>query len=359
MRRPGRTKSTVRSIRLLAGWLAVLLAFSGCGAAAPVAPVSDELLVGLLLDSIVVERWQRDRAIFSARAKELGAEVVVRNCNEDNALQQQQIKELADLGVDVLVVVPYDKDGIAEDIVQARKRGIPVIAYDRLILNAEVDLYISFDNIRVGEMMAGSLAAAVPQGEYVIINGSPLDNNSTMFNQGFHQALAAGLGEGAIGIRSETWADAWRPEVAYETVSALLGESGRIDAVIAANDGLAGAVIRALAEHRLAGTVQVVGHDADLSACQRIAEGTQLMTVYKPLGILAKQAADAAVALARGESLQVASTIFDGKADVPYIKLSPISVTRDNLVKTVIADGFHSFDDVYLNVPESERPARD
>ena len=323
MRLAGRSKPMTRTVRLLAGWLSVLLVFSACGTAAPAPDSSDSLLVGLLLDSIVVERWQRDRAIFSARAKELGAEVVVRNCNEDNTLQQEQIRELVDLGVDVLVVVPYDKDGIAEEIAQARKRDIPVIAYDRLILNAEVDLYISFDNIKVGEMMAGSLAKAVPQGSYVIINGSPLDNNSTMFNQGFHQALAAGVGEGAISIVSETWADAWRPEAAYDTISVLLGETERIDAVIAANDGLAGAVIRALAEHRLAGTVQVVGHDADLSACQRIAEGTQLITVYKPLGILAKQAAEAAVTLARGKSLQVASTIFDGKGGRPVHQAFP------------------------------------
>ena len=207
--------------------------------------------------------------------------------------------------------------------------------------------------------MAGNLAQAVPEGQYVIINGSPLDNNSTMFNMGFHNALSPGVASGDIGVLSETWAEAWRPEVAYDTVSELLNKDVSMDAVIAANDGLAGAVIRALAEHRLAGTVQVVGHDADLSACQRIAEGTQLMTVYKPLGILAKQAADAAVALAKGETVRVESTIFDGTAEVPYIRLEPVAVTRDRLVQTVIADGFHSYDDVFLNVPESGRPARE
>ncbi len=359
MRRTRKPERVCPTVLLLSGLLCVSLLLSGCGTQVPEAAVSDELVVGLLLDSIVVERWQRDRAIFSARAKELGAEVIVRNCNEDNDLQRQQIHELADAGVDVLVVVPYDKDGIAEEITQVRKRGIPVIAYDRLILNANVDLYISFDNIRVGEIMAGSLAEAVPEGQYVIINGSPLDNNSIMFNKGFHIALAPGIAAGTIDVRSETWAEAWRPEVAYETVSALLGEEAEMNAVIAANDGLAGAVIRALAERRLAGTVQVVGHDADLSACQRIAEGTQLMTVYKPLGKLAKQAAEAAVALAKGEGLQAESTIDDGTAEVPYIRLAPVPVTRDNLVQTVIADGFHSYDEVYLNVPEEDRPPRE
>ena len=267
MRRTRNRKRFCPVTRLLAGLLCgSLLILPGCGQAAPIAPESEVIRVGLLLDSIVVERWQRDRAIFSARAKELGAEVVVRNCNEDNDLQRQQIRELAEADIDVLVVVPYDKDGLAEEIHQVRKRGIPVISYDRLILNAEVDLYISFDNIQVGEIMAGNLAQAVPEGQYVIINGSPLDNNSTMFNMGFHNALSPGVASGDIGVLSETWAEAWRPEVAYDTVSELLNKDVSMDAVIAANDGLAGAVIRALAEHRLAGTVQVVGHDADLSA---------------------------------------------------------------------------------------------
>ena len=351
----GHIRGTARLIALVLG-LSMLL--PGCG---QTPPPQDEnpLRIGFLIDSVVVERWHRDRDIFSAKAKELGAEVVVQICNEDNATQQQQIRDMAAQGVDVLVVIPYDKDGLSDVIKAVRKRGIPVISYDRLIRNAGVDLYISFDNVQVGELMGGELVRKAPKGQYAIINGSPLDNNSYLFNQGYHDALSDALQRGDITIVSETWADAWRPEIAYNTIHDLLAKSGTIDAVIAANDGLADAAIRALAENRMAGMIPVVGHDADLSACQRIAEGTQLLTVYKPIKELAQSAAVAAVQLARGEMPVASDVISDGSGNIPYIKFEPVLVTKNNLVQTVIRDGFHTYEDVYRNVPEEERPAKE
>ncbi len=349
-------KRTFRMVLLVAGFSCVLC---GCGGKPAPPPGKHVIRIGLLLDSVVVERWHRDRDIFSAKAKELGAEVIVQNCNEDNATQEQQIREMANDGVDVLVVIPYDKDGLSDDIRAVRKKGIPVLSYDRLIRNAGVDLYVSFDNVRVGDLMGSELLKKVPKGRYVIINGSPLDNNSALFNQGYRDALSDALQKNAISILSETWAEAWRPENAYTVVHDLLVENKQIDAVIAANDGLAGGAIRALAENRLAGLIPVVGHDADLSACQRIAEGTQYLTVYKPIKELAQSAAIAAVQLARGEVPEAGDSIGDGSGDVPYIKFQPILVTRENLVQTVIRDGFHSYDDVFRNVPESDRPARE
>ncbi len=351
----GHMRGTVRLIALALG---LSLCLPGCGQKPP-AQVEDPLRIGFLIDSVVVERWHRDRDIFSAKAKELGAEVIVQICNEDNATQQQQIRDMATQGVDVLVVIPYDKDGLSDVIKAVRKRGIPVISYDRLIRNASVDLYISFDNVQVGELMGGELVRKAPQGQYAIINGSPLDNNSYLFNQGYHDALSDALQRGDITIVSETWADAWRPEIAYDTIHDLLAKSGTVDAVIAANDGLADAAIRALAENRLAGMIPVVGHDADLSACQRIAEGTQLLTVYKPIKELAQSAAVAAVQLARGETPVASDVISDGSGNIPYIKFEPVLVTKDNLVQTVIRDGFHTYEDVYRNVPEMQRPAKE
>ncbi len=349
-------KNKRKSIYCLILGMALLL--TACGST-PVPEKTHTLKIGLLIDSVVVERWQRDRDIFSARAKELGAEVIVQNCNEDNALQETQIREMANENVDVLVVIPFDKDGLSDAIKSARKRGIPVIAYDRLIRNAGVDLYVSFDNVRVGEMMVGGLVEKVPEGQYVIINGSPLDNNAYLFNEGYKNALSKAMQAGKIEILSETWAEAWRPEDAYNTVTALLDDKKNIDAVIAANDGLADGVIRAITEHRMAGLIPVVGHDADISACQRIAEGTQLLTVYKPIKELAQAAAEAAVKLGKGEKITTTDSIFDGSADVPYLKFQPVFVNRDNLVQTVIRDGFHTYEDVYRNVPENERPAKD
>lgn len=344
---------------LLTSMLLTTLTVAGCGNASETSvPESQTVKIGFLIDSVVVERWQRDRDIFSARAKELGAEVIVQNCNEDNDAQVRQIRDMTEQGVDVLVVIPYDKNGLSDAIRGARKRGIRVLSYDRLILNAEVDLYVSFDNVRVGELMGAGLLEKAPEGNYVIINGSPRDNNCDMLREGFDKALGTAVAEKRITIVSDTSADAWRPEVAYGTVNGLLDGNTRIDALIAANDGLAGGAIQSLTEHRLAGMVPVVGHDADISACQRIAEGTQYMTVYKPIKELAQSAAEAAVKLAKGEPVAGEDTIFDGTSEVPYIKFQPIRVVRENLVDTVIRDGFHSYEEVFRNVPESLRPPK-
>lgn len=346
-------------MKVMRRWMLLLLCvgiiLGGCGSQKMLAD-DGVIKIGLLIDSVVVERWQKDRDIFCAKAKELGAEVIVQKCNEDNATQELQVRTLANEGIDVLVVIAYDKDGLTDVIKAARKKGVAVIAYDRLIRNADVDLYISFDNELVGELMGNELVKKVPEGKYVIVNGSPLDNNSYLFNEGYKNALADAVDSKKVQIISETWAEAWRPEDAYNTVNELLERSKEFDAVIAANDGLAGGVIRALAEHRKAGNISVVGHDADLSACQRIAEGTQLLTIYKPIKELAQSAAVAAVKLAQGRSVVSFDKINDGTYDVPYIKFQPVLVTKENMVQTVIKDGFHSYEDIYRNVPESKRP---
>lgn len=315
-----------------------------------------DIVIGFSMDSMVIERWERDKEIFMAKAKELGAKVIIQNANEDNQRQIDQIKSLIDQNVDILVIVPYDKDGLTQVVRQAKKKGIKVIAYDRLIKNADVDLYISFDNFKVGELMAGYLLENVPIGNYIVINGSTYDNNAYLLNDGLHSVLDQNVLKRNINIVDETWAVGWREEIAFDTVEKALENNEKIDAIIGANDRLSEAAIQALAERRLAGDVQVVGQDADLSACQRIVEGTQLMTVYKPIKILAQSAAELAVQIVKGEDIQLAYTIDDGTYTVPFYKCEPIPVTKQNMVETVIEDGFHSLEEVYRNVPKDQWP---
>ncbi len=314
--------------------------------------------IGLSMDDLVIDRWQRDRDIFVAKAKELGAEVIVQNANEDSEKQINQIEGLIGQGIDVLVVIPYDKDDLTQVLKAAKKKGIKVVSYDRLVKNANVDVYISFDNVKVGKLMGQYLIKKVPVGNYLIINGSDLDNNSFMFNQGFKAALDQSINAGKIRIINEIWARGWREDIAYNGVEQKIKEGYKIDGIIGANDRLAEASIRALSEYGKAGDVEVVGHDADLSACQRIVEGTQLMTVYKPIKELAQGAAEIAVKLAKGESIETENLINDGTYDVPFKMYEPIPVTKDNMLETIINDDFHSFEDVYRNVPEDQRPAR-
>lgn len=316
----------------------------------------DKIVIGMVIDGLVIERWQKDRDIFISKARELGAEVIVGNANEDIDRQIEQIHLIIEGGIDVLVIIPYDKDSLSQCIKAAKKKGIKVIAYDRLIINADIDAYIAFNSIKVGQLMAGVLYEKVPQGNYIIINGSQKDHNSYLFNNGFKLALKEGLDSNRIRIIDEAWADDWRLEEAYNTVSKAINEGKRIDAIIGGNDRLAEGALKALSENRLADEVYVVGHDAELSACQRIVEGIQIATVYKPIRVLAEGAAELAVKMAKDIDFEYSYTINNGKRDVPFIRYEPILVTKDNIVDTVIKDGFHTIEEVYRNVPKDQWP---
>lgn len=305
------------------------------------------ITIGYSADSLVIERWKRDLEIFKEKAKTENIEVTFYNANENNETQVGQIKLLIEQKVDVLVVIPYDKDGITEVINEAIREGIKVISYDRLISNANIDAYISFDNVKVGELMAEELLKVVPKGNYVLINGSPDDNNSYMFKSGYMNVLSKHIEKGDIKIIEESWAENWREEPAYELINDVINRGDTINAIIGANDRLAEAAIRALAENGLAGEVYVAGHDADISACQRIIEGTQQVTIYKPIRTLAESAVDLAIKLAKGEEIDESEKINNGLYNVPYIKLDVIAVTKSNMLDTVIKDGFHLKEDVY------------
>lgn len=315
------------------------------------------IVVGFAMDTLKEERWQRDRDFFTERLHKMGAEVIVQHAYNDTAVQLRQIDYLIRRRVDVLVVVPHDASKVAAAINRAKRAGIKVVSYDRLVRNTELDLYVSFDNVKVGELMAGYLVKRVPQGKYVIINGAPTDNNCYMFNEGYKKVLNSPEHQGKIQIVYEAWTEDWRPEEAYRYIEELLRDGKRFDAVIAANDSLASAVIEVLSEWRLAGKVAVVGHDADLSGCQRIVEGTQVMTVYKPIRRLADRAAELVYALARGKTVKTSKRIFNGKHFVPYEMIEPIPIDAANM-QLVINDGFHALEDVYLHVPKAKWPRK-
>lgn len=313
--------------------------------------------IGLSMDSLVIERWETDCNIFVAKAKELGADVIVQTANNDTEDQINQIKYLIDQNVDVLVIVPHDSDALDSVVNTAKKKGIKIIAYDRLIKKAGVDLYISFDNEKVGQLMGEALKSKVPKGNYLVINGGREDYNTHFVNEGFKKVIAPEIDKGNIRIVDEVWSISWMEEDAYNCVENALTKGIKIDAIMAGDDRLAEAAIQALAERRLAGSVFVVGQDADLGGCQRVVEGTQLMTVYKPLRIIAEKAAEYAVRLAKNESIETNTKIFDGKQYVPFQMENPIAVYRNNMVDTIIKDNFHSMEDVYRNIPKDQWPA--
>ncbi len=309
---------------------------------------TDTIKIGMTFDSFILERWQRDRDVFVSKSKELGAEVNVQNANGDLEEQISQIEYFIQKKMDVIVVIAIDSEGISGAVTKAKKAGIKVIAYDRLVLNAGVDLYISFDNEKVGALMAEYLKEKLPEdGKILMICGPLTDNNVPLVMEGFKKEIK----DTKLSVTGIEHAPGWHPETAFIVTNQYLMIQNKFDGIMCGNDNLAGQAVKALAERRMAGQIFVVGQDADLDACQRIVEGTQSMTVYKPVEKLASLAAEYAVAMAKGERVEIKETFFDGVQDVPYEKLEPIAVTKDNMDDVIVGD-YHLEEDVYLNMPK-------
>lgn len=302
----------------------------------------EEILIGLSLADLKEERWQRDRDFFTAKAEALGAKVLVQDAAGDPNAQLRQCDGMLAKGVQVLVVVPKNADAARPIVMNAHARNVKVLSYDRLIADAPVDLYLSFDNEKVGEIQARSVLEAAPQGDYLVLKGDPADKNSDMIHRGHMTVLQPAVDRGDIRLAVVQSCDKWlRSEAARITADALQKHS--IVAVVASNDGTASGAISALQAKGLAGKVPVSGQDADLIACQYVWQGLQTVTVYKPIQKLAEVAAEQAVQAARGEAFDAAGTpLENGEYSVPALFLEPIPVTKDNLLATVVADGFHS-----------------
>jgi D-xylose transport system substrate-binding protein len=328
--------------------LLALALVAGAILALPVFAAKDKPVIGLSLDTLKEERWQRDRDLFIAEAEKLGATVIVQSANSDDTRQVRDIESLISRGVDALVVVPHNGSAMNRAMKSAKEAGIPVIAYDRLILNGDIAAYLSFDNVKVGELQASWAIANLPADrplKLVRIYGAPTDNNAKMFKQGQDNILEPLIKSGRVKIVAEDWALDWKPENAKKIMNAAIAKIGHdFDAVIASNDGTAGGAIQALLEEGLAGKKLVTGQDADLAACQRILRGTQSMTVFKPVNKLAALTARKAVAVAKGEKIETKQTIHNGFKAVPAVFEEIISVDKTNLMETVVAAGFHPAD---------------
>ena len=338
----------MRSLRWLATAAAVLaMACGGDSAPRPKPADAGPLVVGLLLDTLETERWQRDRDLFVARAEELFAKVEVRTGGGTHETQLAAARELLDAGVKSLVVVPHDLEKAKEIVAEAATRKVPVISYDRLIRDADVALYVSFDNVKVGRMQAEALLAAAPRGNYVLLGGSPTDNNAKLVREGQLEVLKPAISSGAVRVVADPWVQNWDAQLAREETAAALKKARTIAAVVASNDATATGAAEALQSAKLLGKVALSGQDADLVACQRIVSGTQTMTVYKPLKALARMAAGSAVSMAKGEAVDSLVKVNNGLKDVPARLLEPIAVDKGNIDVTVISDGYQTRDAVY------------
>lgn len=341
--------------------LLVLAFASGCGSTGQVPEKAeqkeeDKLQIGLSFDSFVIERWLRDRDMFVSTAQSLGAEVNVQVAGGVVEEQISQIEYFIKKKMDVIVVIPIDGNALYDVLKEAKEKGIYVICYDRIVENINADLYITIDNEKVGTLMGEALIKACPDGGNIFaINGSPTDGNVAEVVKGFNKALK----NSNLNIVYTGYCDNWLAELAGNHVNKGLEVTKDIVGVMCGNDDLASQAVKVLSENRLAGKVAVVAQDADLAACQRIVEGTQEMTVYKPIEQEANTAAEFAVALGKGEDItsgtgeyKATETFNDGTYDIPYYSIDPIAVTAENMDEVIIDGGFHTKEDVYLNIRE-------
>jgi len=326
-----------------------------CTRGTPPAESKRELQIGLSLDTLKEARWQRDRDIFVERARQLGARVSVQSANSDDTVQMRDCESLIASGVDVLVIAPHDGLAMKKAVEKAKAANIFVVAYDRMIQGADVDLYTSFDNVEVGRRQAQYLADKLGgQGALIRIYGAPTDNNARLFKAGQDEVLRRYPN---LRVVHEDWAEDWKPENAKKITAAAIAKGEEFRAILASNDGTAGGAIQALEEEKRAG-ILVTGQDAELPACQRIAAGSQTMTIYKPLTQLARAAAELSVALVRREVIVVNGRVQNGFKAVPSLLEEVVTVDQSNLVQTIVGTGFHPYDEVYRGIPESQRPPR-
>ncbi len=305
--------------------------------------------IGLLLpDSVTARYASADKPLFEAKVKELcsGCTVLYANADGDAAKQQQQAESMLTQGVKVLVLDPFDGQAAQSIVAEAQAKKVPVISYDRLIAGGKADLYISFDNEKVGELQATALvtklkADNVPAGSGIImINGSPTDNNATLFKKGAHSVIDTS----GYKVLAEFDTPGWTPADAQTWMDGQITKFGadKITGIYAANDGVGGAAIASMQAAGVTKLPPVTGQDASLAGIQNILAGTQYMTVYKAFKPEADAAAQAAIDLINGKKPQSTSTV----SGVPSVLLTPVSVTVDKIESTVVADALYKASEI-------------
>jgi len=291
-----------------------------------------QVTVGVSWSNFQEERWKTDEAAIKTQLEKLGAKYISADAAGSPEKQLADIDGLMAKGAKVLIVLAMDKDAILPAVNKATKQKVPVIAYDRLI-EAPGVFYITFDNKEVGRMQARAVFQAKPKGNYVMIKGSPTDPNANFLREGQQEIIDAAVKKGDIKIVGEEYTEGWKPEVAQKNMEQILTKNGgKVDAVVASNDGTAGGVVAALSSKGLKG-VPVSGQDGDFAALNRVAMGTQTVSVWKDARDLGKQAASAAVNLGAGKKVDGATSWNGGEKKIALQAqfLKPVPITRDNL----------------------------
>ncbi|MDC7228474.1 MAG: substrate-binding domain-containing protein [Spirochaetales bacterium] len=327
-----------------------------------------EIKIGVSMPTLQEERWKKDEAMIKNKLMELGVaeeNILIQSADGDEQKQVSQCENLITQGVDALVVIPQNGDAMAPVVQSAHDAGVKMVAVDRIINNADLDFYVTFDAYYIGVRQAEYMIEVANSGNWIMIGGAPTDPNAALIRQGQLSILQPYIDSGDINVVLDQNADYWNPANALVHVEAGLTKANNdVDVVFTSNDGCAGAAIEALTEQGLAGKVPVPGLDADLAACQRIVKGTQTMTIYRKLYMQADFAAQAAYAMATGQDVGDFIGVEvemknNGFKDVPSILLKDLDVmfaVDANNMKTVVDDGWLTADAIYADLDESLWP---
>ncbi|QDY68498.1 D-xylose ABC transporter substrate-binding protein [Qingshengfaniella alkalisoli] len=304
------------------------------------AAFAQDLTVGVSWSNFQEERWKTDEAAIKGALDEAGAAYVSTDAQSSSSKQLSDVESMIAQGVDALIILAQDSDAIRPAVQAAADEGIPVVGYDRLIEDPRA-FYLTFDNVEVGRMQARAVLEQAPEGNYVMIKGSPTDPNADFLRGGQQEVLQEAIDSGAITIVGEAYTDGWLPANAQRNMEQILtANDNNVDAVVASNDGTAGGAVAALTAQGMQG-IPVSGQDGDHAALNRIAQGTQTVSVWKDARELGKAAGEIAVAMANGTAMGD----VDGAAEwtspagttLTAKFLEPVPVTADNLTAVVDA----------------------
>ena len=347
----------MKSFSVLTIALAAAMLFPGCkrgSEAAAAKQAKGEPTIALLLPESKTTRYESfDRPLFEAKVKELypACKLLYFNADQDAAKQQSQIEAALTQGATVLVLDAVDSAAVAPSVTRAKQQKVPVIAYDRLISGVGYEAYVSFDNVKVGQVQGEALLKALEakgtlkKGKIVVINGAPTDPSAGDYKKGAHLAF-----DGKVTIGKEFDTPDWSPDKAQQEMEQAIVALGKnqIVGVYCANDGTAGGAIAAMKRAGFKQLPPITGQDAELAAVQRIITGEQYMTIYLNIRTQAETAADLAVKLAKGEALQAPASTNNGTASIPSWLLDPVPVTRENIKDTIIKDGFYKVEEICI-----------
>ena len=323
-----------------------------------------QIVIGVSFSDFATERWPKEQALLTELGRAQGVQVISQVANQDAKLQNDQIENMVLQGADALIIIAQDGDAAATAVESAAAEGIPVIAYDRLIKTDQLAAYVSFDNTEVGRAQARGVLKVQDSGRFVLLGGSPTDNNAILFRNGQVEVLQPLIDNGTIEIVADQWVENWDPANALNLMENILtAQNNNVDAVVASNDGTALGALQALKAQGLAGNVPISGQDATLAGSKSIVEGELTMTVFKDIRKLSPLAMDMAIKFATGAPVSglvdysLADLTLDNSlsGDVSCFFLDVVEVDASNIYEEVVLTEFQPYDEVYRNISDGER----